>query len=30
MADDVEEVDLCVDVAYANWVMMWIGYISRE
>jgi hypothetical protein len=30
VADDMEEVDFCADVARINWVMMWIRCMSRE
>jgi hypothetical protein len=30
VADDMDEVDLCANVACVNWMMMQIGYMLRE
>jgi hypothetical protein len=30
VADNVEEMGLVVDVSCVDWMMRWIGYISRE
>jgi hypothetical protein len=30
VADDIDEMSLIVNVSCVDWMMRWIGYISRE